>query len=55
MKKKCKCKGGYKYITGTPQDIAALKKTIDAWSDEGYSIVITLIGKPGGCTPGHPC
>ena len=53
--KKCKKGHGYPYITGTPDDVAALKKTIDAWLDEGYGVPITLIGKPPGCTPGHPC
>lgn len=46
---------GYVLLTGTPNDIASLKSTIDTWLDGGYSVDIRLLGKPGGCTPGHPC
>lgn len=51
--KKCKCKvKPYSYITGTPQDVSALRGTLSEWLDEGYGLVITLIGTPGGgCGP----
>lgn len=49
---KKKKKQGYEWLTMTSKDYRKLQDIIEKKIEDGYGVVIQIVGKPGGCPTG---